>query len=292
MQGKEYELAVPYLEKALEYNPNSAWVINLLSDFYTSYVPNTAKYLEYALKGIRLDIAANDSITTSYIYLHVSNAFIQTGFVNEAEKYINRSLLYDPNNPYSGYVKVYIDYAINKDLLETKERLIKALNKDRSRLDIMQEVGKMCYLMRDYEEAYVYYKKFIEIKEAQNLDIYRGEDAKIALVLYNLGMEDEAQKYFDSFKNYAENDRSIYKHLSLAVYYSAKGNTEKAMEEMELFSEEDNYHYWTILFLNIDPLADNIKELPEYKRIFEKIENKFWKDHERIKASLEEKDLL
>jgi TolB-like protein/AraC-like DNA-binding protein len=60
--------AVPYLEKALEYNPNSALVINILSDFYARYSPDTGKYLEYALKGIRLDIAANDSNTVSRLY--------------------------------------------------------------------------------------------------------------------------------------------------------------------------------------------------------------------------------
>jgi tetratricopeptide (TPR) repeat protein len=32
IQNKEYELAVPYLEKALEYNPNSILVINFLTD--------------------------------------------------------------------------------------------------------------------------------------------------------------------------------------------------------------------------------------------------------------------
>ena len=99
-------LAVPYLEKALEYNPNSALVINILSDFYTNYIPNTGKYLEYALKGIGLDIAAHDSVTASFIYLHVSNAFIQSGFIKEAEKYINKSLEYDPENLYSEYVKL------------------------------------------------------------------------------------------------------------------------------------------------------------------------------------------
>ena len=292
MHSAEYELAVPYFEKALEYNPNSAWVINLLSDFYTSYIPNTQKYLEYALRGIKLDIASNDSITTSFIYLHVSNAFIQTGFVDEAEKYINRSLTYDHDNLYSEYVKAYILYVKNRDLLKIKERLIKALNKDRSRLDIIQEVGKICYFMRDYEEAYVYYKKFIEMKEAQNLDIYRGENAKIAMVMSKIGMKEEAEIYISDFKEYADNNRSIYKHLSMAMYHSYRDDTAKAIDHLELFLKEDNYHYWIILFLKIDPLTDNIKELPEFKRIFEEIEKKFWKDHEQIKISLEEKDLL
>lgn len=288
----EYELAVPYLETALQYNPNSALVINILSDFYTSYIPNTEKYLEYALKGIRIDIAANDSITTSYIYLHLSNAFIQSGFVNEAEKYINKSLEYNPENLFTEYVKAYILFARNRDLQQTKELLIEALNKDSTRLDIMQEIGKICYYMRDYESAYNYYKKFIEIKEAQNLDIYRGENAKIGVVLSKMGLTEESEKYFIDYLDYAENDKSIYKHLSLAVFYSYKGDTENAIEQMELFSQQNNYHYWVIIFLKMDPLVDNVKDLPEFNRILNDIEIKFWRSHEQIKASLKEKELL
>ena len=63
MNNKEFQYAVPHLEKALEYNPNSSSVVNLLSDIYARSIPNTAKYLKYALKGIQLDIAANDSIS-------------------------------------------------------------------------------------------------------------------------------------------------------------------------------------------------------------------------------------
>ena len=76
MHNQEYALVVPYLERALEYNPNSAFVINTLSDFYANVRPNTEKYLEYALKGIQLNEAANDSVMNSYIYLHLSNALI------------------------------------------------------------------------------------------------------------------------------------------------------------------------------------------------------------------------
>src|SRR5690606_39850016 len=91
-QKQEYEAAIPYFEKALEYNPNSILAINFLSDFYNWHVPNTAKYLEYALKGVRLDATAQDSTATSLNYLHLSNALIQTGFVDESFVYIDKSL--------------------------------------------------------------------------------------------------------------------------------------------------------------------------------------------------------
>ncbi|MCK4408325.1 MAG: hypothetical protein KAV44_11660, partial [Bacteroidales bacterium] len=246
MHDKEYEPALPYLEKALLYNPNSALVIGILADFYVNHNPNTEKYLEYALKGIRLDIAANDSVTASFIYLHISNAFIQSGFIDEAERYINKSLEYYPENLYSEYVKAYILYARNRYLPQTKELLIKALHKDSTRLDIMQEVAKICYFMRDYESAYTYYKKFTEIKEALNLDIYRGENAKIGVVLSKMGLREESEKYFNDYKDYAENDKSIYKHLSLAVFYSYKGDTKNAIEQLKLFSQQNNYHYWVV----------------------------------------------
>ena len=59
-----------------------------------------------------------------------------------------------------------------------------------------------------------------------------------------------------------------------------------------LFSQQNNYHYWIILFLEIDPLIDNIKDLPDFKNTLRDIENKFWKSHKQIKVSLEEKELL
>ncbi len=292
MNTAENEMAAPYLEKALQYNPNSAMVIRTLSEFYTSYVPNTEKYLEYALKGIQLDIAAHDSTTTSYIYLHVSNAFIQSGFIDEASVNINRSLSYNPENLFSEYVKAYILYAKNRDLDQTKELLINAYNKDVTRLDILQEVGKICYYMRDYESAYQYYNKFLTAKKEYKLDIYKGEDAKIAVVLEKVGKTSEAENLFKAYLEYAENDKSIYKELSLAMYYSYTGDTQKALEHLKLFSQQDNYHYWTMIFVNIDPLVDNLKELPEFQQLMEDIEKKFWKNHERIKVSLEEKKLL
>jgi len=292
LNNSENELAVPYLEKALEYNPNSALVLNILSDHYATRAPNTMKYLEYALKGIGLDIATHDSVTASFVYLHVSNALIQSGFIDEAEKYINKSIGYNPQNLYSEYVKAYILLAKNRDFAQTKKLLIKTFNKDTTRLDVLQEIGKICYVMKDYRTAYKYYKKFNEIREAYNLNIYRGENVKIAMVLSELEMREESEKYLKDYKDYADNDKSIYKHLSLSAYYALKGDIEKSIEHLKLFSQEDNYYYWIVLFLRMDPLIEKIKDHPEFEKIMTDIETKFWNYHKQIKVSLEEKELL
>ncbi|MBI9059361.1 MAG: helix-turn-helix domain-containing protein [Labilibaculum sp.] len=292
MNIREYDKALPYLEKALHYNPNSALAINFLSDYYTTYMPNTEKYLEYALRGIGLDIAAQDSVTASYVYLHVSNALVQSGFIEESLFYINKSTDYNPKNLFSEYLKAYILYAKNEDLIKTKDLLVAAFEKDTTRLDILQEVGKMYYYIRDYETSYAYYKHFVAARENYKLSIYPHEDIKIALVMEKTGRKAEAEKLFANYFKYATNDKSIYKNASLAVYFAHKGDVEKALEHLDLFSKEDNYQFWLLLFLEIDPLVDNLKDHPDFKKIVKKINNKFWKGHKEIKKSLKKKELI
>ena len=289
---KDYARAVSYFEKALDYNPNYDLAIGLLADLYVNYIPNTEKYLEYALRGQKIDLKTYDSMTSSIIYLHLSNAFIQCGFTDEAELYINKSLEFNPDNLFSEYVKAYILYAKNKDLSETKRLLVETLKKDTSRYDVLIETGKICYYLSDYTSAYKYFKKYLEIKKALDLDIYRSEDGKIGLVLSKIGLSVESEKYFSYYLAYAENDNSIYKHLSLSMYYSYKGDTDKAIDELKLFSQQTNYTYWVILFLKIDPLVDNISNLSEFKKVFNDLEIKFWNNNKRIKSSLKEKGLL
>ncbi|ELR71507.1 Putative serine/threonine kinase [Fulvivirga imtechensis AK7] len=288
---RDYERALPYLEKALEYNPNSALVFNHLSNYYAMYVPNTARYLEYALKGVQLDINSQDSLTASYTYLHISNALIQAGFINEAEHYINKSLIYNPKNIFSDYVKAYILYARDNDIARLKKRLLNTLARDTTRLDVLQEVAKVCYYNQDYELAYEYYSKFLAVKDSLKLDIYPAEYAKIAVVHDKLGMHKKADNYLQLFKDFVDNDKSIYKHISLASYYSYKGDMDRALEEFKRFVKEDDYFYWVLLFQD-DPMIENMNGHPEFDRLCALLKEKFWERHERIKQVLREKRLL
>jgi tetratricopeptide (TPR) repeat protein len=217
---------------------------------------------------------------------------MQSGFIGEAEKYIELSIDYDPGNLYAYILEAYILFARDKDLAQTKNLLMEAHEKDTTRYDIIREIGLICYYMRDYQSAYNYFMKMIEITDAQNLDVYKGDKSKIGLIFSKLGFTDESERYFKEYLDYAENDESIYKHLSLAVYNAYFGNTDKATENLELFSQQENYPYWYILFLEIDPLVDRIKDDPEFRRIMDNMEAKYWKNHERIRKSLEAKKLI
>ena len=237
------------------------------------------------------------TLVISFFQLYMVLFFISPnndGLFSEFDGYqkMGEVEIYNPNNLYSEYVRAYILYAVEGELQQLKRLLTETLIKDTTRLDVLQEVGKACYYMRDYEGAFLYYKKFIDAREAYSLDIFNSENAKIGLVYSKMGKKEKSLKLFQAFKEYAESDKSIYKHLSLSVYYSVMDETDLAIEHLKLFAKEDNYFYWTILFLEIDPLVDNIKDDPEFTKILHDIEFKFWNNHKQIKTSLEEKGLL
>jgi TolB-like protein/AraC-like DNA-binding protein/Tfp pilus assembly protein PilF len=291
IQQKNFEAAVPFLEKALEYNSNSTLVISFLTDFYHYYVPNTAKYLQYALKGVRLEASGLDSATTSLNYLRLGNAFLQLGFFDEALVNIDKSLAYNPNNPYSTYVRIFILFAKDRNAQRTRDLLVQELSKDTTRIDIAQEIAKISYFMRDYETSYNYYRRFIDLKKSQNLEIFKGEDLRIAIVLDKMGFREQSREYVRSYKEFAEGDETLYKHLYLTAYYAYIGDNEKAIEHTRLFSKEENYLYWVLLW-DVDPIMTTLIKEPEFIKLMKGVESKFWDSHKEIRANLEEQELL
>lgn len=288
----EYRLALPHLEKALEYNPNSSFAVQMLTDFYLRFSPNATKHLEYALKGIQLDIAANDSVGKSYIYLQLGAALVESGFVEEAIERINQSLDYYPQNPYSAYIKAHMLFIRDRNLDSTLELMRKEWKKDTSRLELLQEVAKYHYYAERYDSALFYYQKFVKLREQSRMDIYGNEDLKIGISYEKMGFPEEASHFFKSYAEHYENDRSIYKSAGLAALYVHEGDSEQAIEQLNTFAGQDNYQYWMILQLETDPLMRSMRGQPAFDAAMQLIKDRFWANHDRLKASLEEKGLL
>lgn len=292
MHTEEYRLALPHLEKALVYNPNSANVVQLLSRLYAIHIPNTAKYLTNALKGAQLDVATNDSLGQSFIYLDLSNAFAQSGFTLEAMKYVNKSLDYNPNNLYAPHLKAFIEYAMDENLEQLKKTLEKEFEKDSTRLDILQDIGKLHYIEEDYQGAFTYYHKFVEARKKFNWGIYPHEDIKIGLVYQKMGFEEQANEFFEGYSEYLESDKSIYKSASKAVKYAYEGKVDQGIEQLKLFALQDHYQYWILLFLEKDPLIKLMKTHPDYEGTMQKINERFWENHSKLKKTLEDNELI
>ncbi|MEZ5197163.1 MAG: hypothetical protein R2764_12380 [Bacteroidales bacterium] len=106
------------------------------------------------------------------------------------------------------------------------------------------------------------------------------------------GPEEESEALFEDYKTYAKNDKSIYKHLSLATYYSYKGDAQSAIKRLKALFEGGKLSFLDHPFFEIDPLMDGIKDLPEFKTEMKNIESKFWKKHNQIKTELRVKGLI
>ena len=292
MLKKDYSKALPYLEKGLEYNPNSAQILILLANYYGVYMPNTGKYLEYAIKGLRLDLAAMDSASASYRFLELGNGLIQAGFVDESLEYLNRSQVYYPDNAFAGYVKAFVNYAKTKDLRSTRDQLKVEFAKDTSRIDILQDLGKVSYYMREYDSAYFYYERLNQTRERQKLDVYVHENMIIGITYEKVGEIEKGREFVQSYKEYIDGDQTVYKSLGLSMYYAYKEDYDQALDYLRLFEKEDNILFWVILFLPEDPIIDKFKQNPEFKKIWADIDKKFWDNNSKIRRQLEEEELL
>ena len=290
VQTEEYQLALPHYKKALEYNPNSSLAVQMLADFYFRLVPDTDKYLEYALKGVQLTVAS-DSITQSYIYLQLSNALVSSGFIDEALKYINMSLEYNSENYFAPRLKAIFPFAKDGNIIRTRNLLLKEWNKDTSRLDILQDVAKFYYIEENYDSAYFYFKKFVKAREDYGLNSYLEENIKIAEVYKKMGLDAEAEQLFSDFSEYCENDQSSYRSVNLVWKHAYEGKIDEAIEQLKIFSEVENYPYWFLL-MEDDPLIKQLKSHPDFERIMQKIKDRFWENQAKLKKSLEAKGLI
>ncbi len=281
-QKRQFELSVPYFEKALEYDPRSGLVLHFLTEFYNIYIPHPPKYLEYAIRKVKLDYGL-DSATKAFNYFHLSNALMQNGFLNEALRYNEKSLQLNPSQFFAGFVNHYIHYAMDKDAKKAKQRLLAHYKKDTVRFDILQEAAKMSFMSGDYEEAKSYYERSLRTMKMYGMDLFKHEYLRIAMTYDKTGDKEKAKEFAEAFREYAEGDLTMYKDLHLSAYYAYKGETAKAVALFSKFAnEQDNFLYW-LLLMDQDACVEDLRKHPDFKASMKKIEQKYWKKHKELK---------
>jgi TolB-like protein/AraC-like DNA-binding protein len=291
MQEQQYEEAEDYFKRVIKYSPNSATAHNYLAEIYTSYLPDIEKYLIHILTASKLDLTGNDSTALSYTHLHLANAFAQSGIIDRAKSHIHQSLAYNPENIFSNTLAVYIDLAQDMDFENARNRLQIVYKMDTARLDVMQELAKTSYTMRDYKSAATYYRKFMSIKQMYGLQMYKDEDVLIAYVLRTIGDTATASVLMESYDAWVAQDQSIYKSLHQAFSAIYHGHEEDAMTFMKAFSRQENIMYWVPAFLGKDPLFMELSDQPGYDQLLNDLNQRFEKDKNRRIQKLIELDL-
>lgn len=287
----QYRVAVPYLEQALAINPNAVQVVNYLADIHYYYIPDTEKYLSYALMSVRLDAAAADSTTASNNYLRLGNALLQNGFFDEASQAVQRARDYNAHNIFIGHMAAWIRFFQTRDFDQCLSLLLEVVREDSTRIDVIQDVAKVYYMKGDYVRSLQYYRQFLDLRQRYRLEVYRQEELNIAEVLDKNGLQDEARFYRDRFKAFADADQTIYRPLYRMAYELSVGDGHQALAYLEEFSTHDSYVYWVLLMKN-DPRFTQHPHHEAFDAVLSKIENNFWNKHRRLRMKLEEEGLL
>ncbi len=292
MQAEQPLLAVEYFEKVLRHYPNSAWTHNQLALVYMISIPDSKKYLEHAIRGLRYTVAEQDSSARSITYLTLANALAQNGFLAEAEPYLQKSLDYNADNPYSELLGVFVTLGQTMDFAAAQTHLLELYQRDTMRLDVIQEIAKIYCHQEDYVQAWYYYEKFSRLRTELGLDMFGDQDIKIAFVLLQLGEEERAQVFLDRYKAFTEANTSIYSDLLWAAYYSVLNETEKGIAHLRAFTKQSGYQYWVVMMLEDERPMNNLAVHPDYIDIVNQLRDNFWKEHAALKKNLQAEDLI
>jgi len=112
--------------------------------------------------------------------------------------------------------------------------------------------------------------------------------------------KDEAEYYFNEQIYYSnriseldrESAEKFWPHYDVAGVYAFDGETEKAIKHLDLFNQRPRMCLGEVIYINYDPVFDNIRDEPEFLQIVKDVEAKYQAEHERVGQWLEENEML
>jgi tetratricopeptide (TPR) repeat protein len=292
---EDYEMAIFYLENALEYNPNSYLVIWYLCAVYID-LGDTEKFIEFALNAVNSDFPENKNsmgIGKEYIYLQLGKAYRKMGFFDEALMYINLGIESNPDHTGLINEKSQVIIDLYGDYEQSKKFLLDFTQKDSSNINANNFLALDFYILGDFTSALYYFNKNTKVRDIKNLhsNIWGPILSRLAAIYIAKGETEKAQDFIDACILWAEIRKPQQKNYMLIRIYSLKGEKAKAIEQMKICSQY-NIPWYQIRLFTDEPIYDNIRELPEFKKILLEMERKWRERRDSIKVVYEKKGLL
>jgi len=291
---KDYEMAIDYLEEALEYNPNSYLAISHLYTMYRQHTENKEKSVEYALKIINSNLpleSTNKELGIELIYKQLSNQYRLLGFPDKALMYINEAIRINPNYTSASYTKSEVIADLEGNYLKSKDILERAINKDSTSIFFLSRLGQWYYMLRDYPNAHRFYKKWFELSGNNAEDYYGLQSRRLAFVYREMGEPEIAQMQINNYREFSESRKEAGRSFQLAGFYSFMNDTANAIEQLKITSRHDHFYY-QIRQIRDEPLYDNIRDLPEFQKILSEMQTRWEERHDSLRIEFKKKGLL
>jgi TolB-like protein/AraC-like DNA-binding protein len=271
-----FQKAQPYLQKALEIDPNSSR--SQLNMSWIACWQNWDLKKAYLHANKALEIQPADDI-----YLTISNYLTIEGKLTSAQNYVNKALELDPFSAMNHHYKGYL-YYIQQDYKQAIPYLQKALELNISLPFSQIFIGKSLLMNHKPKMALEYFKnlKGVSIKDLTHL----GGVAMCYAVLgdvYNCNIK---LKELETHLTTEVMDKAL---MFLILVNVLLGNYEKAIGYVE---EAFHNRLPIILLLNTEPILKPIRNHERFKKVMTQAisDNNNYTPKKRYKQSLLRKD--
>jgi TolB-like protein/tetratricopeptide (TPR) repeat protein len=295
--GKE-EKVLENIDKALEYNPNDWMVYNFNGFYYYIYSKQDQDYVK-AINNLKKAINLNHGRELPGLLNSLGVVYsLMAGFPEEGEKFFNQALTLNGDSAeyFNALGLVESNYNGFDKSIEYYTRAIKIDSTEGEFVDL----GIVYAYSGRYKESLKYINKYAEwLKE--NHIVSEGKSHRIAYAYYKNGNKKEADYWFNEQKRYCEesinNKRfsgqiSLTSYYDLACVYAFRGEKQKAYENLKVLGQLKIFPKWWLDLIKKDPLLENLRGEPEFRRIVDDIETKYQAEHERVRKWLEEQGML
>ncbi|WP_405565774.1 helix-turn-helix domain-containing protein [Polaribacter sp. Asnod6-C07] len=271
-----FQKAQPFLQKAIELNPNSSKFQLNLSWIACWQNWDLKKAFEHANKALELQ-------PSDEIYLTLSNYLTVQGKLNTAHNYIDKALELDPyaamNHDYKGFL-----YYLQEDYSKANRYFKKALELNKKLPFPHIYIGQILFLTGKPEQAVLYFESLENIQVTDLTQL--GGLAMCYAVLKN---EEEYTKKIIELEQFLQTEK-IDKALNFLILTNVLlGNYIKALDYIE---QAFKNHLPLILLLNTEPIIKPLRNKPRFKKIMLKAisDNKNYKTTKNYKQSLLNKE--
>jgi tetratricopeptide (TPR) repeat protein len=188
------------------------------------------------------------------------------------------------------YLAMYESCLWKGDLAKADGFLKKAFIKDSNNLRILWPLAAYLGGINEFNKSLRILRKYQNIVKEKGITMV-NDLPRFAWIYKELGMADSAEYYYN--KQIENCNAAIrlgrpyglsFAYFDLAVIYDLKGDREKALQNIRIFSKREGMVSWF--------LFGGYENDPEFQEIKKEIENKVKAEHERVRKWLEANKML
>jgi adenylate cyclase len=279
---------------ALEINPNFAEVYHEMSNIYAWIYNDFVEAIKYRHLAVKLD---QSSFLPVYLR-RLGHLYSSTGFSEKARGYYADALLLD-NDSVSYYNSITYQLLTEEKIKEGFENALKCYTLDSSRIDVVVPIIFFSNILGNDELANKHALKLVELFKRYNM-FTPNDWHRIGYAFWKMGKEEEANYYFDEQIKWCLESIRLNKwygrlytaHYDIACIYVLRGEIDKAYQYLYEINKRDFLPGWWIAQFKYDPFFVSIRDDDRFIKLLDELEAKHQKEHDRVKAWLEQEGMI